>query len=239
MPVSHEQSSKNQDELKRRAAQRAAEFIESGMVLGLGTGSTIRFALEIISEKIRDGELKDVVGVPSSLQTEASSKKLGIPLTTFQEHAALDVTIDGADEVDPQLSLIKGGGGALLREKILAQSSHRNIIIVDESKCSAQLGTLWALPVEVLPFGWLPEGRFIESLGAHVTLRKDPDNTPFLTDQENYILDCNFGKIPRPEELARQLDMRAGVMAHGLFVGLATDVIIAGEGEIRHLKGGV
>lgn len=222
--------------LKEKAAQDALDFIESGMVLGLGTGSTTRFAIELIGDRIKDGSLDNIVGIPSSLETEKLANSLGIPLTSFEQHPAIDLTIDGADEVDPQLDLIKGGGGALLREKIIAQASSRTVIIVDEGKISSTLGTLWTVPVEVIPFAWQLEAFYIRTLQAGVDLRKTSDDHPFSTDQGNFILDCDFGPITDPEELSFQLNQRAGIMEHGLFLGLATDVIIAGEDEISHLK---
>lgn len=223
-----------QDELKREAAHFAAGFVESGMVLGLGTGSTTQFALERIAELIRAGTIEGVVGIPSSLRTEKAARELGIPLTGFEAHPVIDLTIDGADEVDPALNLIKGGGGALLREKVLAQASRRNIIIVDQSKLSERLGTHWALPVEVVPFARPTEARFLESLGAGVVLRSK-DGRPAATDQGNLLLDARFGPIGDPAALGARLDARAGIAAHGLFLGLTHDVIVAGGDGIRHL----
>ena len=226
----------NQDELKKKAAERAVDFIESGMVVGLGTGSTANFAIERIGEKIRSGDLQGIVGIPSSERTENLACKLNIALSDLMIHPAIDLTIDGADEVDPDLNVIKGGGGALLREKIVAQASRRNIIIVDESKLSPQLGTKWALPVEVVPFACKTEQIFLESIGGTVTLREDAGKAPFLTNQKNYILDANFGPISNPGKLVACLNERAGIVEHGLFWGLATDVIVAGQDDIRHLK---
>ena len=223
-----------QDELKRAAARFAVDFVASGMVLGLGTGSTTQYALERIAERIREGTLQGVVGIPSSHATEKAACGLGIPLCGFEDHPVIDLTIDGADEVDPALNLIKGGGGALLREKVLAQTSRRNVIIVDESKLSERLGTHWALPVEVVPFARPAEERFLESLGARVALRVR-DGRPVATDQDNLLLDARFGPITDPEALGARLDARAGVAAHGLFLGLAHDVIVAGAGGVRHL----
>jgi ribose 5-phosphate isomerase A len=221
--------------LKRKAAERAVEFVQSGTVVGLGTGSTTRFALALIGDTLKAGRLKDIVGIPSSLQTEKLANEFGIPLTTLEQHPEIDLTIDGADEVDPQLNLIKGGGGALLREKILAQASHRNIIIVDEGKLSQRLGINWPVPVEVIPFSWNVEARYLTSLGANVHLRKKTDGHPFTTDQGNFVLDCNFGPIAQAGELAVKASQRAGIVAHGLFLDLATDVIVAGKDGIRHL----
>ena len=221
--------------LKQKAAESAVDFVQSGMVLGLGTGSTTRFALEYIGLRIKTGQLRDIVGIPSSFQTEKIAKELGIPLTNFDEHQEIDLTIDGADEVDLHLNLIKGGGGALLREKILAQSSRRNIIIVDEHKLSPKLGTHWPLPVELIPFAIKPVANYITSLGAKIILRKKNDGSTYTTDQNNFILDCNFGPISNPEELALKLCNRAGIVEHGLFLGLATEVIVATENGIRHI----
>jgi ribose 5-phosphate isomerase A len=226
----------SREEQKRLAAFRAVGYLSSGMVVGLGTGSTARFALERIGEKIREGELKDLLGIPSSRQTEELALALAIPLTTLDGHPEIDLTIDGADEVDMDLNLIKGGGGALLREKVLAQASHRLIVIVDESKCSKRLGIRWPLPVEVLPFACKVEENYLKSLGAAVKLREGPDGRPFRTDEGNFILDADFGPIEDPEALSPKLNGRAGIVEHGLFIGLAAEVIVAGKGGIEHLR---
>ncbi len=225
-------------ELKRQAAWHAVQFVESGMVVGLGAGSTAMFAVHRIAQLFREGQIRDMLGVPCSLQVEEEARRLGIPLTTLEEHPVVDLTIDGADEVAPNLDLIKGGGGALLREKIVAQVSRREIIVVDESKLSPALGTHWPVPVEVAPFGWGSHIAYLESLGASVALRKRKGGTPFTTDQGNLILDCNFGPISEPRRLAAKLNERAGVVEHGLFLGLATDVIVARADGISHLKRG-
>jgi ribose 5-phosphate isomerase A len=224
------------ENLKRQAAHRAAEFIESGMVVGLGHGSTAAFAVERIAELLRSGILKDLVCIPCSVEVSRHAEQLGIPLTTLDERSTIDVTIDGADEVDAELNLIKGGGGALLREKVVACASRREIIIVDASKLSRHLGTRFALPVEVVPFAQTTEAEAIEAMGAHV-LRRGGDD-PFLTDQRNVILDCDFGAIDRPAELAARLDERPGVVAHGLFVELATDLVVAAPSGVHHLVAG-
>jgi len=164
---------KKQDELKQKAAHRAVEFVDSGMVVGLGTGSTTAFAVIRIGERLKSGDLKNIVGIPTSIRTEKLAGELGIPLCGLGDQAVIDVTIDGADEVDPDLNLIKGGGGALLREKVVAQASRQNIIIVDESKLSPRLGTRRALPVEVIPFAVKYAENFLESQGAAVSLRLD------------------------------------------------------------------
>lgn len=223
-------------ELKRQAAERAVDFVESGMVLGLGHGSTTIFALRRIAQLLHDGELQDLLGIPTSTRVERDAQELGIPLTTLSEHPVIDLTIDGADEVDDDLNLIKGGGGALLREKIVAQASRREIIVVDETKLSPKLGIQWPVPVEVTPFGWRSQAAYLQSLGAEVTLRRNEDGTRFRTDQGNLILDCDFGPIPEPAQLAVRLNERAGIVEHGLFLELATDVIVGAEEGVRHLK---
>ena len=225
-----------QDELKQKTAYRAVEFVKTGMVVGLGTGSTTAFAVIRIGERLKSGDLKDIVGIPTSIRTETLAGDLGIPLCGLGDQPQIDVTIDGADEVDPDLNLIKGGGGALLREKVVAQASRQNIIIVDESKLSPRLGTHWALPVEVIPFAVKSEENFLKSLGASIRLRTDDKGQPYQTDQNNFILDANFGEMADPIGIAARLNERAGIVEHGLFLGLASDVIVAAEEGIRHLK---
>ena len=225
-----------QDELKQEAAFRAVELIQSGMVVGLGSGSTANFAVQRIAVRIEAGELENIVGIPSSAKTENLARELAIPLTGFEQQQQIDINIDGADEVDPDLNLIKGGGGALLREKVVAQASRQNIIIVDESKLSPQLGTNWAVPVEIIDFARRVEEKFLESLGASVTVRSLQDGNYFRTDQNNLILDADFGPIADPEKLAVLLGSRAGIVEHGLFLGLASEVIVAGAEGIRQLK---
>ncbi len=227
-----------QEKLKQEAAHHAVGFIKSGMVVGLGTGSTAAFAVMRIAERLKSRDLKDIVGIPTSIRTEKLARELEIPLCGLEAQPAIDVTIDGADEVDADLNLIKGGGGALLREKVVAQASRRNIIVVDESKLSLRLGTRWALPVEVIPFATKAEENFLKSLGASVTLRLGEQGQPYKTDQHNYILDANFGEMADPNRLAAKLNERAGIVEHGLFLGLAGDVIVAAQDEIRHLKRG-
>ncbi|MDD2901299.1 MAG: ribose-5-phosphate isomerase RpiA [Syntrophales bacterium] len=223
---------------KQEAAEYAVQFIQSGMTLGLGTGTTAIYATRRISELYRSGKLRDIVAFATSRAVWHEAVKMGIPMLTEDMPQAIDVTIDGADEVDPQFNLIKGGGGALLREKIVAQASRREIIIVDESKLSRQLGTHWPVPVEVLPYGWQSQARYLESLGAEVTLRKTADGCEFCTDQGNIILDSRFGPIADLEGLAQKLASRAGIMEHGLFLNLADEVIVAGPQGVRHLKRG-
>lgn len=219
---------------KQAAAVRAVELVRSGMRVGLGSGSTAIYATRRIAERLRAGDLVNITAFPSSNSTAQEAIRLGIPMLPDELPVNLDLTIDGADEVDPDLNLIKGGGGSLLREKILAQASAREIIVVDETKLSPQLGTNWPVPVEVLPFGWQSQARYIETLGASWAVRSSPDGTPFITDSGNLILDCRFGLIADARHLAAMLNQRAGITEHGLFIGLATDLIVAGPGGIEH-----
>ncbi len=216
----------NRDELKKKAAEKAVEYIESGMVVGLGTGSTTRFAIEKIGELLKENLLKDIVCIPTSSDTEKLANQLEIPLTDFSQTTKIDVTIDGADEVDAQLNLIKGGGGALLREKIVAQATSKEIIIVDEGKLSEKLGEKWAVPIEVVKFAAGVEMEFLKSIGGKPVLRK-VNGKPFITDEGNYIVDTNFGVIENPGNLADKLNKRAGIVEHGLFIGLTSNVVVA------------
>lgn len=220
---------------KRQAAEAAVTEVQPGMAVGLGTGSTAIFATRHIGELLQSGDLHDLVGFATSEDTRREAQRLGIPMLDDDLPRALDVTIDGADEVDPDLNLIKGGGGAHVREKIVAQASAREVIVVDETKLSLRLGTHHALPVEVLEFGWSSQARFLESLGATITVRTGPDGQRFRTDQGNLILDCGFGPINDPPALATQLEHRAGIVGHGLFLGLASAVVVAGPAGIRWL----
>jgi ribose 5-phosphate isomerase A len=222
--------------LKQQAAERAVEFIESGMVIGLGHGSTAIFAVRRLAKLLQTGTLSAILGIPCSTQVEAEARQLGIPLATLDEHPVIDLTIDGADEVGPNLDLIKGAGGALLREKIVAQVSRREIIVIDESKLSSALGTHSVLPVEVVPFGWRAQAAYLETLGARVSVRQNSKWTFSTTDQGNLIIDCTFGPIAQPALLGAKLGERAGIVEHGLFLGLATDVIVAGAEGVRHLR---
>ncbi|MBI5929801.1 MAG: ribose-5-phosphate isomerase RpiA [Chloroflexi bacterium] len=231
--------SQNIDELKRQAAERAVEQVESGMVVGLGHGSTAIHAVRRIAVLIQNGTLKNILGVPCSQQIETEAHNLHIPLTTLDEHPVVDLTIDGADEVDPHLEIIKGGGGALLREKLVAQASKREIIVVDESKLSAALCTRFALPIEVIPFGWTTHLAFLEALGGQPKLRMGADGSRFKTDQGNYILDCKFPPLASADalaELADQIKARTGIVEHGFFIGIASEVIVAGADRIRNIR---
>ncbi len=220
---------------KQNAANHAATYVTSGMVIGLGTGATATLFVHRLAERLAAGELQDLVGIPTSQSIAQEAKQLGFPLSTLEEHPIIDLTVDGADEVDKQLNLIKGGGGALLREKIVAQASKREIIIVDEAKLSPQLGSKWHVPVEVVTFGWRTQFEYLESLGATVELRQKGEQ-PFVTDQGNYILDANFGVITDPPALADLLKRRVGIVEHGLFVNIASEVIVGTDEGVRILK---
>jgi ribose 5-phosphate isomerase A len=221
---------------KREAAEAAVELVRPGMILGLGHGSTARYALFKIAELLRTGKLWDIQGVPCSKKVEEEARALGIPLTTLEDHPELDLTIDGADEIDLKLNVIKGGGGAMLREKIVAQATKVEVIVADFGKLSERLGTKVPVPVEVLPFGWKTQARFLEALGAKVSLRYDSEGKPFLTDQGNYVLDCYFGPIEDPEALAQELSSRAGILGHGLFLGLVDEAFVSGPEGLRRLR---
>jgi ribose 5-phosphate isomerase A len=222
---------------KRAAAERAvADFVRSGMVVGLGTGSTAIFATRHIGALIADGTLTDIVGVPTAIETADAARKSDIPLLTDDVPWEIDVTIDGADEVDPDLNLIKGGGGALLREKLVAQSSATEIIVVDESKRSDRLGMHFPLPVEVVSFGLATTQQAIEELGARVELRRAPDGEIVHTDQGNVVLDCHFGPIADLAALGANLTEHAGVAEHGLFLGLTHALVVAGASGVEVIR---
>ena len=222
--------------LKKRAAESAVDYVKSGMRLGLGTGSTVRFALEAISQRLKTGVLQDIVGVATSLQTERIAGELSIPLTTLVETPQLDLAIDGADEVDPGLNLIKGGGGALLREKVVAQASETFLVIVDEQKLSPQLGTNWAVPIEIMPFALGHVQRVLSEMGADPKIREGSDRQPMMTDQQNLIIDADFKTIADPKALSDALDRIAGIMEHGLFVNMATSVLCASAKGVKVIE---
>ena len=215
---------------KKLAAGQAVEEVQSGMVVGLGTGSTIYYALLKLGERIREG-LK-IVGIPTSERTEAIAAEQGIPLSTLAKHTAIDLTIDGADEVDANLDLIKGGRGALVREKIIAHASKRLVIVVDESKISQVLGANFFLPVEIVQFNWMATQRAVNQICGKSTLRC-ADQKPFVSDNGNYILDCHFGEIPHPAQTELQLNNIPGVVENGLFVNRADKVIIGTTSGIQ------
>ncbi len=224
------------EDLKSQAGREAAAGVASGMRLGLGSGSTAACFLEHLGARLASGELTDIVGVPTSIGTEKDARRLGIPLGTLGELAPLDLTVDGADEVDPHLNLIKGLGGALLREKMVAQASARFVVIVDEAKLVSRLGERTRLPLEVVPFEFDSHRAWLEALGADPEPRRNRNGDVYLTDNRLMIIDCRFvNGIDDPEELERRLAGRAGVVESGLFLGLAHEAVVAGTGGVRRV----
>ena len=222
------------DQLKRAAAEAAFEYIHSGMVLGLGTGSTVRPLLKLLGDALASGSLAGIVAVPTSIDTELPARAMGIELIGLSDRPAIDLTIDGADEVTPGLDLIKGAGGALLREKMVAQVSRRLIIIADDSKSAERLGLLSPLPVEVIPWELKSQVRFLESRGAEVAIRQSDDGDPVESDNGLLFLDCWFpGGIDDPVSLEKAMQARAGIVESGLFLGLADEALIASEGGVE------
>ena len=214
--------------LKVQAAERAVMFIQSGMVVGLGTGSTAVHAVRAVGRLLQTGQLQNIVAIPTSEATAEEARSLQIPLVTFDTHPIIDITIDGADEADPNLDVIKGLGGALLREKIVAAVSKRFVIVADHTKRVTQLGSKAPVPVEVIPFAERPVADYLRSLGARVEKRlNEGGERPFRTDENNIILDCYFGPIADPYQLAQAIRQQPGVVEHGLFLNMATDVILA------------
>jgi len=223
-----------QHQFKQAAAESAAALVEDGMILGLGTGSTAKLAIDVIGQRVKNG--LSVIGIPTSEGTAQQARSLGIPLSTLDEHPAIDLTIDGADEVQlGPLNLNKGRGGALLREKIVASASRQLVIMVDESKLVERLGSHFPLSVELIPFGWSVAARKLEALGAKVALRSGSDGKPYVSDGGHYIVDCAFGPIASPAKLEFELNSLVGLVEHGLFLGMASQVIVAGSDGIRVL----
>ena len=217
---------KDRDHLKRAAAERAVAFVESGMVLGLGTGSTAAFVVEHLAARVARGLA--VVAIPTSEHTAALARRLGIPLASFAEHRRIDLALDGADEVERgSLDLIKGHGGALLREKIVAAASARFIVVVDDGKLVGRLGEHLPVPVEVVQFGWQATAAALRELGAEPELRLTKKGRPFVSDGGNFILDCDFGTIADAERTERLVKMTVGVVENGLFVGRSSVVVVA------------
>jgi len=221
------------EELKKLAGEKALEYIEDNMIIGIGTGSTVEYTIRKLGELVRDG-LK-IQGIPTSVHTQRLAKEENIPLTTLEEHPSIDVTIDGADEVDSNLNLIKGGGGALTREKIVAFNSKKLIIVVDDSKVVKCLGIDFPLPVEVVKFGWNATKKTLENFGCDVKLREIMPGEPFITDNGNYVLDCEFDRIDDPVQLEFDINNIPGVVENGLFIGLADKVIVGGKQGILTL----
>ena len=223
------------DAEKEVAARASLKYVRDGQVVGLGTGSTATIAIRLLGELVRGG-LK-IRGIPTSIASRDLAMQLGIPLTTFDEVQQIDVTIDGADEFDPALNLIKGGGGAMLREKVVASATKQQVIVTDSSKQVQMLGK-FPLPVEVIGFAEPLVTKEISDLGARVVQRKDSVGKPYLTDEGHHILDCHFGEIPDPAALARMLSDMPGIVEHGLFVGMASVVLMAKAGKVEEFRRG-
>lgn len=224
------------DPLKRAAAERAVEFVESGMVLGLGTGTTAAFVIEALARRVAQGLA--IVAIPTSEHTAERARGLGIPLTTLGEHRRIDLAIDGADEVERgTLNLIKGHGGALLREKIVAAASDRFIVVVDDEKLVDRLGECFPVPVEVVQFGWQATAAALEKLGTRPELRQI-DGRSFVTDGGNFILDCPFGPIAEPQRLEQAINMVVGVVENGMFLGRSTAVVVASAAGVEIMRSG-
>ncbi|MDH7518124.1 MAG: ribose-5-phosphate isomerase RpiA [Candidatus Thermoplasmatota archaeon] len=221
-----------QEDMKKIAGEKAAEYIKDGMIVGLGTGSTVEYTIKKIAEMVKNG--LDIKGIPTSMHTKKIAKEYNIPLTDLEENPVIDITIDGADEVDPNLNLIKGGGGALTREKIVAYHSKKEIIVIDETKIVKVLGVNSPLPVEVLKYGWSSTKKALEEFGCTVELRKIM-NDPYLTDNSNYILDCDFEIIESPEQLEKDINNIPGVVENGLFIGLVDEVIVGSRQGVMTL----
>jgi ribose 5-phosphate isomerase A len=223
---------------KKEAAEAAAKLVEDGMVVGLGTGSTAAYLVSELGRRVAQEGLR-FTGIPTSERTAEQARGLKIPLTTLEEDSEIDLTIDGADEVERgTLFLIKGHGGALLREKIVAAASKRMVVIADKTKIVKRLGTMFAVPVEVAPFGWEATERKLMALGANPAIRPGTDAKPYVTDGGHYILDCAFGPMANPLKVARELDETVGVVEHGLFLGYAQQVFVGGCDGVKILKRG-
>ncbi|MGP4062853.1 ribose 5-phosphate isomerase A [Halobacillus sp. H74] len=228
----YEQLTTASDRGKKAAGEKVVEYIEDGMTLGLGSGSTVYWALKKLSEKVKQG--LNIRGIPSSKRTEQWAEELGIPLTHYHDVQELDLAIDGADEIDANLHLIKGGGGSLVREKIVNASARQVIIIADSTKRVTQLGKT-PLPIEVLPFGWEVTAKRISNLGGKIRLRKK-NSQPFISDNGNYILDCQFEGIPEPAVLHEKLIQLVGVVETGLFIDLTDRVILGMDNQVQYLE---
>jgi len=223
------QESDIRDQEKQAAAREAVKLVEPGSIVGLGSGSTATYAVRFVAERVRQG--LEITAMPTSLKTKQLAEQLGIPLTTLEEHLQIDIDIDGADEIDPHLNLIKGGGGALLREKIIASASKRFVVVADSGKLVPCLGK-FPLPVEVIPFAQPIVKTRIEALGAKVSLRQYAYGNPYVTDEGHHILDCTFGRIEDPPALARKLHEIPGVVEHGLFIGMAELALVGKDGGV-------
>lgn len=221
------------DQEKEAAARASLQFVKDGQVVGLGTGSTAAHFIKLLGDEVKKG--LRIRGIPTSVRSKELAESLGIPLITLDDCQDIAVTVDGADEVDPKLRLIKGGGGAMLREKIVASATRQLVIVADATKQVQTLGK-FPLPVEVIRFAQALVAKRITALGADVGLRMGDDGKPYVTDENNHILDCRFGQIQDPEGLARELSMMPGVVEHGLFIGMASVALFARGSEIVQLR---
>lgn len=221
---------------KQRAAAAALDEIRDGMIVGLGSGSTADCFIDALGAALQAKRFRNLRGVATSNKSDERARKLGIIVISLADAKEIDVTIDGADEIDPKLNLIKGLGGALLREKVVAQNSKRLVIIADSSKRTEMLGTRSALPVEVVKFGFESHEHFLHQLGCQPTLRRDADGQPFVTDNGNYMYDCRFKQIDQPAVLEATLRKRAGIVESGLFVGIAKLALIADEKAVERIE---
>ncbi len=225
----------DREALKRQAGETAAELVKDGMVVGLGTGSTVRYTIDALGRRVKAGKLR-IRGIPTSEASARLAEEWGIPLTTLDEHPVVDLTIDGADEFDPQFRLIKGGGGALTREKIVARASKRMVVVADGAKEVVHLGSTFALPIEVIELGKTPVLRLCESLGAVASLRRNKDGSLYRTDNGNPVVDAKWPRIEDPEGLEIILESYPGVVCCGLFIGLCDTVFVAREGGVKRLE---
>jgi ribose 5-phosphate isomerase A len=229
---------KSIDELKQEAAQAAVNHLKSGMVVGLGSGSTAYYATVDLGMRLAKGSLQNIVAIPSSEATAKLARKHHIPLSDLEKHPTVDITIDGADEIDPHLNLIKGLGHSLLREKIVVSTTERFIVIADDRKLVDHLGMRAPIPVEVIQFAQRPVTDYLTSLGCRPVLRRHDDGRPRITDEGNIILDCYFEEIKDPYQLAAAIRKRPGVVEHGLFLDMAAEAYVAAPGGVQHLTRG-
>jgi ribose 5-phosphate isomerase A len=224
-------------ELRQKAGESAVRFVHNGMVLGIGSGRTTGYFIDCLGKKYQQGKIKDILAIPTSEESGYKLRQYGVPITNLSSHSDLDLAVDGADEVDPDLNLIKGLGRALLREKVVEIHARRFLVIVDETKLVARLGATCPLPVEILAFEAMSHVAWLNTLDCRADLWLEEDGTPVVTDNGNYLARLWFDEgIPDPYGLDRALNQRPGILEHGLFLNMATDVLVAGEGGIQFLE---